>query len=97
MRQKRDSKELELIENLICEASELTANAMRQESVSRKTLVSTALHPVIGQTMRKAETTTELCSDKAMELAKEQLLRSFSTTQKTLSRGGYSQNFFRRS
>lgn len=62
---------LEQIESLLCESSKLIASAIRQESVSRKTLVAPAFNRDVRKALKKEETTTKLFGDKTVELDKE--------------------------
>lgn len=89
---------LKSMENLLCEASKLMANAIWQETESRKTLVSPVFAPQVRLAMKKAETTTKLFGDRTVELAKEQVeLKSILTTERSrANRGGFTQNFFRK-
>lgn len=96
-RQKNDSEALIEIENLLVESSVLTANAIWQETQSRKTLMAPAFNPALRNTLKKSETTTSLYGDKTLELAKGQLeMKSIMATRtKLFAKGEYNPNFRR--
>lgn len=97
-RQKNNSETLIGIENLLVESSVLTANAIWQETRSRKTLMAPAFNPAVRAALKRAETTASLYGDKTLEIAKGHLeMKSILTARTRMTtKGDYPQNFQKR-
>lgn len=97
-KKKHKTPELENIEALLCESSRLIANAIWQETESRKTLIAPAFIPSLRQIVKKSTTDTKLIGENIVEKAKQHIeLRSIMQQEKSLrpfgGRNNYGGNF----